>query len=95
MRELRLPNDAIKDPQASEILRVWISGENQGFVSRPDVWDDPAAWGLLLVDVARQIARGYCQKHGGDPKSVLSRIKEGLDAEWLAPTDGTSGEVVS
>ena len=93
MRELRLPNDAIKDPQASEILRVWISGENQGFVSRPDVWDDPAAWGLLLVDVARQIAQGYCQKHGGDPETVLSRIKEGLDAEWLAPTDGASGEV--
>ena len=87
MRELRLPDNAVKDPRASEILRVWISGETQGFASRPDVWDDPAAWGLLLVDVARQIAHGYCQKHGDDPATVLSRIKAGLDAEWSAPTD--------
>jgi Domain of unknown function (DUF5076) len=87
MRELQLPRDVIQDPAASEILRVWVKSETQGFVSRPDVWDDPAAWGLLLADLARHLAQGYARERGGDPAVVLSRIKAGLDAEWSFPTD--------
>jgi len=87
MRELQIPQDASNDSGSLEILRVWLKREQQVLACRPDCWDDPAAWGLLLVDIARQIAHGYCQRHGGDPASVLSRIREGLDAEWFAPTD--------
>jgi hypothetical protein len=90
MRELQLPNDVIKDSGASEILRVWLKNEGQGFVSWPCVWDDPVAWGLLLVDVARQIAQGYARERGVDAGIVLSRIKEGLDAEWSTPTDSST-----
>lgn len=87
MDELRIPDDALSDPAAREILRVWISRGGQGFTFRPDALSDPAAWGLLFVDLARQIAQGYSQEQGSDPAAVLSRIKEGLDAEWKYPTD--------
>jgi hypothetical protein len=93
MNELRIPDDALRDPKAREILRVWISRDAQGFASRPDVWSDPAAWGLLLADVARQVARGYSQTHGSDPAVVLSRIRAGLDAEWKHPTDTSTDPV--
>ena len=84
---LRVPQEIIDDPQARELLSVWLSGESQRFVLRPDVWDDPAAWGLLLVDLARQVAYGYAQQRGRDPNEVLERIKAGFDAEWTSPTD--------
>jgi hypothetical protein len=87
MHELRIPDEALNGPDAREILRVWISGDAQVFALRPDAWSDPAAWGLLLVDLARHVARGYTQKCGGDPEAVLSRIKAGLDAEWAVSTD--------
>lgn len=87
MRELKVPKDALSNSAALEILRVWIKDEQQGLACRADVWDDPAAWGLLLVDIARQVAHAYGQKRGANPASVLSRIREGLEAEWSAPTD--------
>ncbi len=87
MHELTMPHEATDDDKTVEILRVWTRAQKQGFASRPDVWSDPAAWGLLLVDIARQVARGYCEEHGGDPETVLRRIKAGFDAEWAVPTD--------
>ncbi len=85
--ELRVPQEVLDDPESRELLRVWLSGESQRFVLRPDVWDDPAAWGLLLADLARHVAYAYAQKQGGDPERVLERIKAGFDAEWISPTD--------
>jgi hypothetical protein len=90
MRDLQVPKEAT-GPESLEILRVWSRSGDQIFVCRPDVWADPAAWGLLLVDIARQVAKGYCEKHGGSPLAVLSRIKSGLDAEWGNPTDSEAG----
>lgn len=87
MRELQIPKNANSDSEAFEILRVWIKNEQQGLVCRPDIWADPAAWGLLLVDIARRVALAQCEKHGGSVEAVLSRIREGFDAEWSAPTD--------
>lgn len=90
--ELRIPQKVLNDSEARELLRVWISGDAQTFALRPDAWSDPAAWGLLLVDLARQVAQGYAQKLGVDAEAVLARIKEGFDAEWAVPTDVPPGD---
>ena len=69
------------DPAALEFLRAWVSGEQVSVELREDLWMDPAAWGVALVDVALAAARGYGRK--GLPLQVaLARIREGLDAEW-------------
>jgi hypothetical protein len=50
------------------------------------MWQDPAAWGLVLVDLARHSAQAY--EHDGQKRDeVLARIRAGFDAEWSAPTD--------
>jgi hypothetical protein len=73
-------------PDAIEILRVWAApGVPQQLVLQT-VWKDPAAWGLLLVDVARHVSRAYAAD-GQDEKKVLARIRAGFDAEWGNPTD--------
>lgn len=77
MRELQIPKDALSGSGALEILRVWIKDEQQGLACRADIWDDPAAWDLLLVD-SYAAFNTYGQKRGTNPASVLSRIKEGL-----------------
>jgi len=87
MRQLKLPDDVLSSPAAREILRVWVNGDGQGFALQVDVWDDPAAWGLLLVDLSRHVARAFGDKHGEDPAAVLARIREGFDVEWAASTD--------
>ena len=90
MRQLRLPVEAMNDPDAREILRVWSSGDNQGFAFDLNVWTDPAVWGLLLVDLAPHVAKGHSERHGGGPATALSRTKAGFDAEWANPTGAST-----
>lgn len=59
LRELAAPENVSED--AFEILRVWIIGGGQEVIIRTEVWDDPAAWGILLYDLVRHVARAYAQ----------------------------------
>jgi hypothetical protein len=89
--ELPVPPAAATAQQATELVRVWAAGDGQHISLRPDFWDDPAAWGLLLVDLARHIAIAHERSGIADAQSVLNRLKEGFDAEWSDPTDAPSG----
>jgi hypothetical protein len=92
MKELPVPPAARVDSAARELARVWAAGGEQHVSLEIGLWPDPGAWGLLLVDVARHVARAYQQTHGGDGSDVLARIRDTFDAEWEAPTDTPSGD---
>lgn len=86
--ELPVPPTACRNNEAMELARIWIAEGQQEFVLESKVWDDAAAWGLLLVDLARHVARHYASTSDNKSKdSVLKRIKEGFDAEWEHPTE--------
>jgi hypothetical protein len=84
---LGVPPMAKKNPQAVEILRVWAAPDNPQELTLRPVWQDPAAWGLLLVDVARHAAKAYAAQGRMGEQEVLARIKELWDLEWTNPTD--------
>jgi hypothetical protein len=85
LKELDLPPLASADPDAEEILRVWTSPTRPYQLTLPTHWDDPGAWGILLVDVARHAAQAYARK-GADQGAVLGSIKDLIEAEWSRPT---------
>lgn len=84
--ELPLPPTIADAEKAMEMARIWIVDGDQHVVLSPNLWKDPAAWGLMLADLARHVAAAYAAK-GQDRGAVLGRIREALDAEWTAPTD--------
>ena len=88
---LGIPAPADGDAKALELVRVWASGGKQQVALRADAWEDSAAWGIMLVDLARHVARAVEQLHGHSQAQTLARIRAGLDAEWAAPTDTPSG----
>lgn len=94
MHELPVPPIAMTDDTARELARVWAAEGRQHVSIEVGVWDDPAAWGMFLVDLARHVAHAYQQTEGRDPAEVLARIREGFDAEWEEPTDTPSGAMV-
>jgi hypothetical protein len=49
---------------------------------REDLWVDPAAWGVALVDIALAAARAHAARQGTPVEGVLARMREGLEAEW-------------
>lgn len=91
--QLPVPAAARKDPNSFEILRVWIANKSQHVSLLADMWDDPAAWGILLADLARHVANAYHQQKGLDLDRTLGRIKAGLDVELGSPTDSPSGQI--
>jgi len=95
MKELPVPPAARTDSAARELARVWAAGGEQHVSLEIGLWPDPAAWGLLLVDLARHVANAYERTKGQDASAsdVLARIREAFDAEWEAPTDSPSGGV--
>jgi hypothetical protein len=86
MRELPLPPIA-QEIGAQEVLRVWSGDNLPQQYALETTWQDPAAWGLLLADVARHAARAYAGVSDISEHDALARIKAGLDAEWGEPTD--------
>ena len=70
-----------------EIVKILLEDDKQSFFLNTNIWEDPAAWGVLLVDLAKQIADSYSLSTDYDRKEILNRIREGFDAEWEFPTE--------
>ena len=90
--QLAIPGVAARDPKSFEILRVWVADHNQQVSLRAGVWEDPAAWGLMLADLARHIVNTYEPATAADREQILNRIKLGFEAELQSPTDIPTGQ---
>ena len=95
LNELGIPPAVKMDPKAAELIRVWAAAGKQHISLNADAWQDPAYWGICLVDLAKQVADAYHQTKGLDTQETLTRIKEGFDAEWNSPTDQPTGKVLT
>lgn len=93
--ELVIPHAAATDPRAIELARIWAAEGKQHVSLATGLWDDPAAWGMMLVDLARHVANAYAETEGRPPADVLARIRAGFDAEWDNPTDVPTGNLPS
>jgi hypothetical protein len=89
--ELPIPDAAKSDSQSLEILRLWVANKGQHVSLRSGVWDDPAAWGVMLADLARHIVNSYGQTAVDERRATLERIKLGFEIELSSPTDDPSG----
>jgi hypothetical protein len=94
-KELPIPSAAATDAKSAEIVRMWVAKGAQHVSLAAGLWADPKAWGIVLVDLARHVARAYAQTRGMDPGIVMKQIREGLDAEWAQSTDDGRGSIVS
>ena len=91
--ELIVPDGTESDPNAFEVIRVWIVNKGLHVSLRAGVWQDPFAYGVMLSDLMHHIVNAYQQDQGLDRAETLRRIKAGLDAELASPTDRPSGHV--
>jgi hypothetical protein len=84
--------DALNVPPAAlieggtEVLRaVIVNGALH--VSLRRAFDDPEAWGMLIADVTRHVARIYATEDKFRESETVERIRALYDAEMDAPTD--------
>ena len=84
--------DALHIPPAAmeqggvEVLRAVIV-DGGLHVSLRRAFDDPEAWGMLIADITRHVARIYATEDKFREAETVERIRALYDAEMDAPTD--------
>ena len=92
MKEAAPVFDALHVPPAAmeqggvEVLRAVIV-DGALHVSLRRAFDDPEAWGMLIADITRHVARIYATEDKFRESETVERIRALYDAEMDAPTD--------
>jgi hypothetical protein len=74
------PDDAV------ELLRAWLVNDSLECSVRAGVFADPALWGAVLADVARNVAAGLHEEEGADQAQTLRLIAEAFARELAEPS---------
>jgi hypothetical protein len=85
---------AVLDQGGVEVLRAVIV-DGGLHVSLRRAFDEPEAWGMLIADVARHIARIYAKEAGMAEDEALERVCAIFRAEMDTPTDPGSTTALS
>ncbi|MGY2049523.1 DUF5076 domain-containing protein [Methylobacterium sp. JK268] len=80
---LSVPPDALEQGGV-EVLRAAVVDGAVSFALRR-AFEDPATWGRLLIDLARQAARVYARETEISEEEAFARIRAGMEAESLDP----------
>jgi hypothetical protein len=80
------PASSTLGADAVEILRVWTSDAGEQVVLRVDTLD-PAAWGIILVDIAKHVAHAYARQGKCTANEAFAQVLHGLIAELGHATD--------
>jgi hypothetical protein len=89
---LHVPPAAL-DQGGVEVLRAVII-DGALHVSLRRAFDDAEAWGMLIADVTRHIARIYAKESPLSEDQVIERVRSIYDAEMDAPSDpGTTSAI--
>jgi len=81
-KQLAVPAVALKDAASFELIRVWVAEQSQQISLRPGVWQDPAAWGVMLADLARNIVQVHMENDEElDGAAFVAALLEGFDTE--------------
>jgi hypothetical protein len=100
MNERPIPQAALNDPNAVEMLRVWVADRQLHCSLKIGMYrdgmgiDEELAWGTILSDAARHIAKAL---HPGDPRLAsesLAKLVEKLNAELASPSSKLDGGFV-
>ncbi|MGP9822233.1 DUF5076 domain-containing protein [Salinarimonas sp. NSM] len=91
--ELEPPPD-VREKGGHEVLRASVVEGAVSLTLRRS-FDDPYTWGVLLVDLARQVAHVYAAETGMSAEEAFAHIREGIDQELADPSDPGSPRAVN
>jgi hypothetical protein len=100
MKQLPIPEAALTDTDAVEMLRVWIADQGLhcslkvGLYKETTKIPEERAWGTILADAARHLAQALEAQYGTDANQTLRGIRDHFNAEVADPTSETKGGFV-
>lgn len=100
LNQRAIPEAALRDSNAVEMLRVWIAEQGLhcslkvGMYRESTSVPEEKAWGTILADAARHIATALHEGYGADADESLRAIRESFARELEAPTSELTGDLV-
>jgi hypothetical protein len=100
MNERPIPEAALQDPKSVEMLRAWVAGGQLHCSLKIGMYrdgmgiDEEIAWGTILADAARHIARALQGDSSQDEKESLARLVTKFNEEVSAPSAELEGGFV-
>lgn len=100
MNERPIPNAALRDPAAVEMLRVWVAAQQLHCSLKIGMYrdgmgiDEELAWGTILADAAKHIAKGLHPNDEKEQGAALLKIRLRLNEELSVPSSDISGGFV-
>jgi hypothetical protein len=79
--QLVIPPAAANDPKAFELVRAWVAQGELHVSLQMGGWDDPSAWGVVLADLVRHVARFYEEQKQLQPEQTIVRVRDAMDGE--------------
>jgi hypothetical protein len=100
MNERPIPEAALRDEDAVEMLRVWIAEKKLHCSMKVGMYRETMniaeekAWGTILADVARHLANALESGYSTDAAESLQKIRDSFNKELGAPTSEAKGSFV-
>lgn len=100
MNERPIPEAALQDDDSVEMLRVWIAAKKLhcsikvGMYREKSKIPEERAWGVILADVARHLAKALESGYGLDSRTAMNAIMKQFNEELAEPTSITEGGFV-
>jgi Domain of unknown function (DUF5076) len=92
--QLEIPRGVAGDPKAFELMRAWVAQGELHVSLQMGGWDDPTAWGVVLADMVRHVARFYAEKKRLDPEETMERVRDAMDGELDGEDEEPEGGLV-
>ena len=93
VHELIAPPEALRHG-GQEVLRAFVV-EGELHLSLGTAFERPATWGVMLVDIARLVARMYSREGTILRDQALDEIYQTIQAEWAIPNDHGQTDVIN
>ena len=96
-KELPLPDDAAEDDEAVEVARVWVTRQdllvslNVGLYPPGESAGETVAWGDILADTTKHVARAIALRYDLAPAAVEREIIERCNASLGHYSKGFAG----
>lgn len=101
MNERPIPEAALRDENSVEMLRVWIAEQKIhcsikiGMYRESMDIDEAIAWGTILADATRHIAKALQAGYGEAEEISVAKIRAKFNEELDEPTSDAQGEFVT
>ncbi|MEP6668182.1 MAG: DUF5076 domain-containing protein [Chthoniobacter sp.] len=97
MKSLEPPPAAISDSNATELLRLWAANGKLDVAINLGAFqaqghDEAKAWGIVISDFTRHVARALAQRYGRNEEQEMAKIRDSFLQELVGPTSPVTGE---